>query len=213
MEYWLIEIILAFWIVLIAVLNQKLINKYPLGLSRTQAEINSSRSFFYLVLSFSLCCLIYFSSWLASWSNKLATTLSSTSLYFADQLADFLCIINLSLSASLITSNFVSQKRDLFIYQNLFGLEDLLPKSSLDVISSLPLSKQTVLAERLSWVVEKAEKNAPFQLKLLFDKEELIILDKIFSDIDINNLDYRLVPIYQEVNKLASNPKPFSIIL
>lgn len=213
MEYSLIELFLVGWMLLAITLNRRLINQYPKGLSRKQAEIDNVRAFFYLAMSLSLCCLIYFSTWLASWSNTFAVSLHSTPTYAISQLADVISIINLSINASVITFIFTAQKRNLFIYQRLFGLPDVLPLCSLEVMSQLALSKQVVLAERLSWVIEKVEKDEPFQLSILFEKDDLNILAKIFAQTDSNNLDYRLAPIYQEVNRLTSNPKPFSIIL
>jgi hypothetical protein len=213
MEYWLIEVFLIVWMVLTTILTHKLINKYPLGLSRKQAEINSLRALFYLTVSLVLCGLIYFSAWVANWSSRLAIPISSSSIYSVSQLADLISTINLTLSGSVISLAFTQQKRNLSAYQNLFGLADILPNHSLKVISSLPINKQAALAERLSWVVERVEKNDPFKLTILFDKDELNVLAKIFTNIDIEKLDSRLVPIYQEVNRLSANPKPFSIIL
>lgn len=213
MEYWLIEVFLVVWMVLIAILTQKLINKYPLGLSRKQAEVNSSRAFFYLTISLVLCVLTYFSAWLANWASRQAIAFSSTSAYSADQLADLFSIINLILTGSIITLTFSRQKKNLSDYQNLFGLADILPNSALEVINKLPFAKQIAFAERLSWILERVEKKDPFEITILFDKDELNILAKIFTSLNIEELDSRLVPIYKEVNKLTTSPRPFSIIL
>ncbi|KAF0243431.1 MAG: hypothetical protein FD167_3777 [bacterium] len=213
MLYWLIEILIVIWMVLITILNQQLTNKYPVGLSRKQAQNNSSRVFFYLTISLILCGLIYFSAWVANWSSRLAIPNYSNSPYFTNQLADLISIINFTISGSIITLVFSRQKRNLFVYKNLFGLADILPECSLRIITSLPRSKQKAFAERLSWLIERVEKKDPFQLTILFDKDELIILAKIFSQANFNQLDSCLAPIYQEVTQLNTNPKPFSIIL
>ncbi len=209
----LIEILIIIWMVLMTVLNQQLINKYPIGLSHKQAQNNSSRAFFYLTLSLVLSGLIYFSAWVANWSSRLAIPNYSNSPYSTNQLADLISIINFIISGSIITLVFRRQKRNLFTYKNLFGLADILPERSLKVITSLPLSKQKAFAERLSWLVERVEKKDPFQLAILFDKDELITLSKVFSETNLNQLDSCLAPIYQEVTQLNTNPKPFSIIL
>jgi hypothetical protein len=212
MEYLVIEIFLAIWIILVIVLLENLTSKYPAGFSRRQAEIKCTQAFFYFCLSLILCGLTYFSAWLVSWSSKFSiSTLTNPDL--TNQLADFLSLINLSVCASSITFIFTNEKRNFLNYQHFFGLLDILPNRSIEIIKTLPLSKQSVLAERMSWLIEKIEKNDPFELSFLFDKEELRLLIEIFSNTDIETLDKRLIPIYQEISKLKPNPKPFSIIL
>lgn len=205
--YWVIELFLIGWILLIILLGQQLIKKYPTGQSYKQAEVKQLQSSFIAFISLIILGLIYFSTWLASWAKSLATSFSTD-----DQLADLGSTLLLTIVSIIVTFLFIQQKKQFYYYKELSGLTDILPTSSLTVLESLSLSKQRTIAQRLQWAITRVEQDAPIELTILFDKEELSVLEKILSA-QSEPLDPRLVLISQQLSSLTSNNRPFRIIL
>jgi hypothetical protein len=204
--YWLIEAFLISWMILIILLGQKLVKQYPIGQSYKQAELKQLKSVFLVVISLIVFTLLYFSSWLANWTKHLAMAFPTD-----DQLADLGSICILTSVSIVITFIFIQQKKQLSYYRQMSGLTDFLPASSLAVLKSLSITKQRAITQRLQWAIATLEQNGNIELTILFDKEDLKLLEEIFSVQD-QDLDPRLTPIYQQINRLTSN-RPFRIIL
>lgn len=208
--YWLINFILITWMLLIIWQGQKLISQYPLGLSRKKAQNKNLYSICCLVLVLLLITWIYFSAWVANWPSQLAI---SNYFYSNQEIANLISTAVLLLSTRIISILFSQQKKLLSIYQQLYGLMDFLPANSLKMFISLAANKRYSLAERLHWAIERVTEQNPINLNILFDRDELNILEKIFSQANIEQMDERLAIIYQQINQLADNPKPFRITL
>ncbi|MFY9225871.1 MAG: hypothetical protein WAQ98_24545 [Blastocatellia bacterium] len=208
--YWLINFILITWMLLIIWQGQKLISQYPLGLSRKKAQNKNLYSICCLVLVLLLITWIYFSAWVANWPSQLAI---SNYFYSNQEIANLISTAVLLLSTRIISILFSQQKKLLSIYQQLYGLMDFLPANSLKMFISLAANKRYSLAERLHWAIEQVTEQNPINLNILFDRDELNILEKIFSQANIEQMDERLAIIYQQINQLADNPKPFRITL
>ncbi len=208
--YWLINFILIIWMLLIIWQGQKLISQYPLGLSRKKAQNKNLYSICCLVLVLLLITWIYFSAWVANWPSQLAI---SNYFYSNQEIASLIATAVLLLSTRIISILFSQQKKLFSIYQQLYGLMDFLPANSLKMFISLAANKRYSLAERLHWAIERVTEQNPINLNILFDRDELNILEKIFSQANIEQMDERLAIIYQQINQLADNPKPFRITL
>jgi len=208
--YWLINFILITWMLLIIWQGQKLISKYPLGLSRKKAQNKNLQSICCFILVLLLITWIYFSAWVANWPSQLRI---SNYFYSNQEIADLISTTVLLLSTRIISILFSQQKKLFSIYQQLYGLMDFLPANSLKMFISLTANKKYSLAERLHWAIERVAEKNPINLNILFDQDELNTLEKIFSQDNIEQMDERLAVIYQQINQLGDNPKPFRITL
>lgn len=190
--------------------DQKLISKYPLGLSRKKAQNRNLLSVCCFILVLLLVIWIYFSAWVANWPSQLRI---SNYFYSNQEIADLISITVLILSNITIYFLFSQQKKLFSIYQELHGLMDFLPADSLKMFVALGSNKKYSLAERLNWAIERVAEKNPINLNILFDQDELNILEKIFSQSNIEQMDERLAVIYQQINQLSNNPKSFRITL